>query len=119
MIKELFFLLLRKKNLNRLCLYFCFIVLCMPACSLEKSKLSLDDVRNILNTTREFKNKNLSGLNLSDFNLSKSDFSNAILVNAIFLNANMNDVNLENANLYRADFTKATLKNAELNGAIL
>ena len=70
----------------------------------EKRILKLEEVRQILATTKDFRRKNLANLVMQEF-----DFSDA----------NLTEANLENADLYRADLTRANLSSANFKGASL
>lgn len=67
-------------------------------------KLTINQVVDILKTTRDLSGKNLSGLYLVGINLSK---------------CNLKGVDLSHANLERADLGESDLERAELTGANL
>jgi Pentapeptide repeats (8 copies) len=67
-------------------------------------RLTVNQVMEILNTSRNLSGKNLSGLNLIGINLAK---------------CNMKGVDLSHANLERADLGESNLERADLTGANL
>ncbi len=84
---------------------------------------------NVKNETRDFSNRNLSGVDFSGKNLLLSNFSNTSLlfskfhesdlIGINFRNANLESADLSYADLSYADLTNANLKNANMQSTIL
>lgn len=87
-------------------------------------KLTIGQIMEALNTTRDLSGKNLSGMQLVGVNLSKcnlrgSDLSHANLERADLGEANLERVNLNGANLKMANLRLAGMTAANLELAIL
>ena len=94
------------------------------AITYERRILYLEEVRQILATTKDFAHKNLGGLVMQEFDFSNADLTEANLENSDlyhcnFSRANLTGANLKGASLEMANFSKANLKSAQLSQASL
>ena len=91
-------------------------------------RLTMQQVWQLLRSTRDLSGRNLSGMNLTGINLSRcnlrgADMSRANLERADFTESNLERVDFSGANLKMASFfqaavTAANLEQAQLGGAI-
>ena len=87
-------------------------------------KLTVNQVMEVLKTTRDFSGKNLSGLRLVGINLGKCNLKGADLSHANLERADLGESDLERADLTGANLKMANLRlsgmaGANLDGAIL
>lgn len=98
----------------------------------ENEPLTVERVKQILSSTKDFSGKNLTrvelsgfklnGINFSEANLEKAKFTGADLTGPVFTKANLKDAHLMDAILRNADFTDAnvdctSLDRSDLTGA--
>jgi hypothetical protein len=79
------------------------------AAATQGERLSINQVMELLRSTRNFSGKNLSGLRLVGFDLTKCNFKGADL-----RNVNMERADLEEANLELADLSGASMEMTDL-----
>lgn len=83
------------------------------------ARISLSEVKKVLQKERTLAGKNLNGLNLAGMDLSSVNLSGACLVGSDLDRANLQEANLERADVTGANLRMASLRLANVNDIIL